>query len=253
MTRLYDMHCHLDFADDATDVAAAAQDAGLVALCSTVVPSSFVAAREEFSPYPDIHVALGMHPWWVAQDRVSEVDLARFETLAPETPYIGEVGLDFHSKRGATRQRQEEVLYRLLSCLGEGERGKVVFLHAVHAADAVLDMLERCGTTTAHTCVFHWFQGTPDDFGRALANDCWFSIGMRMLATDAGRMFAKAVPDERLLMETDNPPHEGMPYTLDMWTEELHNAMVDLAKLRGCSVEALNELLTANSEAILAR
>ncbi|WP_251211749.1 TatD family hydrolase [Adlercreutzia murintestinalis] len=253
MTRLYDMHCHLDFADNAAEVAAAAHEADLVALCSTVVPSSFVAAREEFSPYPNIHVALGVHPWWVAQERVSEVDLARFEALAAATPFIGEVGLDFHSKRNATRQRQEEVLYRLLSCLDQVGPGKLIFLHAVHAADAVLDMLERCNTTAAHTCVFHWFQGTPDDFGRALAHDCWFSVGMRMLATDAGRLFAKAVPDDRLLVETDNPPHEGMPYTLDMWTEELRNTVEDLAELRETNTETLSALLASNSAKLLDR
>lgn len=251
MAPLYDMHCHLDFADNATAVAAAAQEAGLTALCSTVMPSSFVAAREEFAPYPAMHVALGLHPWWVAQDRVGEVDLARFERLAAETPFIGEIGLDFHSKRAGTREHQEEVLLRLLTCLKGAGGPKLVFLHSVRAADSLLAMLERCKTPERHICVLHWFQGTPDDFGRALADGCWFSVGMRMLATDAGRMFAKAVPGDRLLLETDNPPHEGMAYDAGMWTAELRNTLADLAELRGEDSEALGAVLAANSEQLL--
>ena len=76
---------------------------------------------------------------------------------------------------------------------------------------------------------------------------------MRMLATDAGRLFAKAVPDDRLLVETDNPPHEGMPYTLDMWTEELRNTVEDLAELRETNTETLSALLASNSAKLLDR
>lgn len=251
MTTFYDMHCHLDFANNSIEVAAAAQQAGLTALCSTVVPSSFVAAREEFKPYPNMHIALGAHPWWIAQDRISEVDLNRFEMLAQETPYIGEIGLDFHSKRGATREQQEAVLYRILNAINETGDRKLVFLHGVRAADTLIGMLEKCQTASKHVCVFHWFQGTPDDFGRALADDCWFSVGMRMLATDAGRMFAKAVPDERLLIETDNPPHEGMAWDIGMWIQELENTLHDLAELREVDPNALAETLAANSSSLL--
>lgn len=252
MTSLYDMHCHLDFADNAKDVAAEVQDCDLTALCSTVVPSSYVAAVEEFKPWPHVQVALGLHPWWVAQDRISEVDIARFESLAPTTPFIGEIGLDFHSKRRETKDRQEEVLYRLLSALNDAEDQKVIFLHGVRAGDELLNMLDRCQTTDKHICVFHWFQGTPDDFGRALSQDCWFSVGMRMLATEAGRMFAKAVPSDRLVIETDNPPHEGMPWSIDLWTEELRNTISDLAELREEPLEDLQVRLATNSEALLA-
>lgn len=252
MTSLYDMHCHLDFADNAKEVAAEMQQAAITALCATVVPSSYVAAVEEFKPWPNVQVALGVHPWWIAQDRIGEVDLARFASLAPTTPFIGEIGLDFHGKRKETQAHQEEVLYRLLSVLGDCTDRKVVFLHGVRAGDQLLSMLDRCRTAEQHTCVFHWFQGTPDDFGRALAMDCWFSVGMRMLATDAGRMFAQAVPAERLVVETDNPPHEGMPWSSGMWSEELRNTVRDLAELRGTSPEELQALLAANSESLLA-
>lgn len=253
MSRLYDMHCHLDFAENAKEAAAGAADANIHALCSTVVPSSFVAAREEFKPWPNIDVALGIHPWWVANERVSKVDVTRFEALAQETPYIGEIGLDFYGKRKESKTRQEEILLNILNCINETGDSKLVFFHAVHAAERLLDLLEECNTPEKHTCVFHWFQGTPDDFGRALSLDCWFSVGMRMLATDAGRMFAQAVPDNRLLVETDNPPHEGMPWTADMWTQELQNTLTDLAQLRNVSVEALVNTVEVNSKSALDR
>lgn len=261
--QLYDMHCHLDFADNAKDVAAESMDAGITALSSTVVPSSFVSAREKFEAFPNIHVALGLHPWWVADNQIAEVDLERFETLAQATRFIGEIGLDFHGKRKESQTAQEEVFFRALCACNaanaiaqetggaDGEDGKVIFIHAVRATTKVLDNLDKCGIFDGNTVVFHWFQGNEDEFGRALSSGAFFTVSMRMLASERTRMFAKAIPDEKLLIETDNPPHAGMVFSTDIWRQELENTLTDLAELRGTTLQDLSDVLAANSESIL--
>ncbi|WP_165061065.1 MULTISPECIES: TatD family hydrolase [unclassified Adlercreutzia] len=251
MTLLFDMHCHLDFASNAKSIAAELENISLTALCATVVPSSYVAAVEEFKPWRNIFVALGMHPWWIANERISKVDLTRFENLLPTTPFIGEIGLDFYGKRKATKIQQQKILDQLLGLLSKTSDRKIIFLHSVHSNSELLSALESHKTPEQHICVFHWFQGTPEDFARALEKDCWFSVGKRMLATESGRKFAKAVPQMRLLVETDSPPHEGMEWSTKLWTDELNDTIATLAKVREQNIDELQTSLRKNSELLL--
>ncbi len=250
MTELYDMHCHLDFADNCEDVAKES-DGVVAAVDSTVIPSSFVIATEKFAPYPGVHVGLGIHPWWIADGRVGAADVMRFETLVPKTRIIGEVGLDFHGKRRATRTRQLEVFSRILEALRDAGNGRLVFLHALKSYNDMFAMLEHYGTLADNTCVFHWFQGSRDDFDRALADGFSFSVSTRMMSCGKGELFARKIPDDCLLIETDNPPHEGEPWSLEAWEQELRDTARGLAALRNTTEEAIIELTAENSRRLL--
>ncbi len=106
MGLLYDMHCHLDFADQSERIAQESAQAQIAALSCTVVPTSFVLDQDRFAGYENIRVSLGMHPWWVADARVSEADIAHFESLVSVAPFIGEIGLDFAGGRKGSKDRQ---------------------------------------------------------------------------------------------------------------------------------------------------
>lgn len=250
MGKLYDMHCHLDFADNAKDIAAEA-DGRIVAIDATVVPSSYVSATERLEQFPDISVGLGLHPWWVAEGRVGEADVDRFCRLAGNASIISEIGLDFHGRRAQTRTHQMEVLARLLQAIDDAGGDKLIFFHAVKSYDALFDLIERFGTAERNQCAFHWFSGSRDDFGRALAMGMHFSVGMRMMATDAGALFAASIPDDKVLVETDSPAREGMPWSADAWVQETENATRSLAELRGVSFAAMLETVAANSRRLL--
>lgn len=250
MTQLFDMHCHLDFCDDCESIAS--QVAGVItAIDATVFPTSFISAREKLEEFPDIHIALGLHPWEVADRHVSEVDIAHFEDLLPGATLIGEIGLDYGKSHRDSKERQLEVLARIFQAIKDQDSGKVIFLHAVKSYDDMFMLMDKYDICKDNTCVFHWFQGTPDDFGRAISMGCMFSVGMRMLANDAGRMFASTIPDELLLVETDNPSQPGMEWSADAWTQTLENTVDALAELRGVSRTDMEALLKANSERLL--
>lgn len=250
MSIKYDMHSHLDFASNCKEVAA--ESAGkIITVNSTVEPAAFVSAKEKFADFDDVHVAIGIHPWWVANGRISEVDLAHFENLLPTTNLVGEVGLDFYKSRKNSMQFQIEVFERLLSDIANAEEPKLVFLHGVKAYETLLNMLEKSGALKKSTFVFHWFSGTHEDFGRALSMGCYFSVGMRMLAQDNGLLFAKAIPDELLLAETDNPPEEGMEWSGGQWQQEIDNTYLSLAEARGVEVAEIDRLLKENSTKLL--
>lgn len=267
--QLFDMHCHLDFAENAKDIAAVSAAANITALNSTVNPSGYVIAHEKFAEHPNLYVALGLHPWWVANNQISEVDVARFEDLAKDALFIGEIGLDFHGKRKESKARQEEIFYRALQACNGADTGavsfsnadaragedtsgnKLIFIHAVDATTRVLDMLDQCNIFDNHTVVFHWFQGSKEELDRALKAGALFSVSARMLANDRTRALAKDIPDDRLLLETDSPAQVGMLFSIDTWHKELESALMDLAELRQASPQNLAELLAANSQKLL--
>lgn len=66
MEKLYDMHCHVGFAPAPATVAAEGAQAGIGALSCTVEPTEYEQLRAALADAPNVAVALGAHPWWIA-------------------------------------------------------------------------------------------------------------------------------------------------------------------------------------------
>lgn len=207
--RAFDAHCHLGFMADGEKVAAEAWAAGVGLASMTVDPRAFDSEAARFSRLPGVVVGAGLHPWWAAG---AEED-GRLEALcglASRVRVIGEVGLDFGPRFAATAGEQLRAFRAIAeACAREG--GRVVSIHAVRAAGDVLDVLEETGCLRVCACVLHWFSGTSEELSRAVAGGCYFSIGERMMATRRGRAYARAIPADRLLLETDAPPTPPAP------------------------------------------
>ncbi len=229
--RLFDMHCHLDFLPDPRGLALQAAATGIGALSVTVDPKDFTRIHGTLSDVPGFRVGLGAHPWWIADGRVDNEGLSLFESLVPETRYIGEVGLDFAPRRAASFETQVAALERIASaCALSGD--KLLSLHAVRSADAVLDILGRTGCLKTCRCIFHWFSCSSDELTRALRAGCYFSINPRMFATKRGRAYARSIPSDRLLLETDEPPELNAHLACEDWHTELAGTLSRLADLR---------------------
>lgn len=234
----FDMHCHLDFASDAVAASAELAAYGVGAFSVTVTPLDYERTEALLADCGNVRVGAGLHPWWIAEGRCGEEDVARFEQLAKRTRFIGEIGLDFAGERASAREVQMAAFDRASAvCASEG--GKVLSLHAVRAAGDVLDVLERTGALASNACIFHWFSGTSDELHRAMRAGCFCSINPRMLETKRGRAYASAVPVDRLLLETDAPGEPGAPYDAAEHVALLEALVDDLAKLRRASPDDL--------------
>ena len=88
---------------------------------------------------------------------------------------------------------------------GEAKGGRVFSFHAVRGADVIMDMLEKYELLEDNTIIFHWFSGSSAQLKRARNLGCFFSVNAFMLQTKRGREYAKAIPLDRLLIETDLP------------------------------------------------
>lgn len=206
---LFDMHCHFDFADDSEAAAQCAADDGWGMFSCTVDPTVYLEQTARFASCPTLRVGLGMHPWWVDDGRVDENGVREFERLAPEASYIGEIGLDLAPRHLASADRQIDAFRRAIAaCMrhtGADLLPKVISIHAVQAADQVLDILEEFDTPSTHACILHWFSGSSQQLTRALRAGCYISLGEHSMRTKKGRAYARAIPANRLLLETDLP------------------------------------------------
>lgn len=230
---LADMHCHLDFSSDMAALARLAQAHGVAAFSNTVTPEGYLAARDALAGFPNVRTGVGLHPWWVADGRCGAEQVELACQLIQKTRFVGEVGLDFAPRREDTFETQLDAFERIVdACCAQG--GKVISIHAVRSATTVLDVLERHHATRSNACILHWFSGSSQELARARELGCHFSVNPNMLATKRGRAYARQIPPERLLLETDLPEEgEVAAQAGPAWIAQLERAAELLGEILG--------------------
>lgn len=244
-----DAHCHLGWFSDPAAVARAAAEKDLGLLAVTVTPDEFRACHATLGSEKNVALAAGLHPWWVRD--ASDAD-ALCELL-PGIRWVGEVGLDAAPRHAATWGAQLGAFERVCRVCADTsplDAPKVLSVHAVRSAGAALDVLERTGAAESCRCVLHWFSGSSDELWRAVRLGCLFSFGERALATRRGREYARVLPIERLLTETDLPPSEGSAEGASDIVGSLGPSVAAIALARGMEASELRVLLAANGAAL---
>jgi TatD DNase family protein len=132
-----------------------------------------------------------------AQHR-AERDL--FKARAAAVSFIGEVGLDFSQEGKGTADLQVESFEFVLQTVSG--LPKFISIHSRRAEAQVVEMLRAAKRTSA---VFHWYSGPIGVLRQAITDGHYFSVNPAMLNSDNGRRIVSAVPQDRLLTETDGP------------------------------------------------
>ncbi|MFC8040668.1 Qat anti-phage system TatD family nuclease QatD [Paenarthrobacter sp. NPDC057355] len=196
---MIDFHCHLDLYPNPVAIADEAKRRNIGVLSVTTTPSAWRGTSNLAVGNPAIRTALGLHPQ-LASERRHELPL--FQDLLSSTDFVGEVGLDGSPEHHESRNDQRFVFREILRAC-ERAGGKVVSVHSRRAASAVMDQLEQ--HPRSGTPILHWFSGTQPELRRAIARECWFSVGPSMLAGSKGRGLVSAMPRNRVLLESDGP------------------------------------------------
>ncbi|CAJ1420916.1 unnamed protein product [Effrenium voratum] len=101
-------------------------------------------------------------------------------------------------------QVQQEVMERQLSLAVELQRP--VSLHCVAAHGAMLEALRKSfGASHAPGLVLHSYCGSPEMVPAFARLNCYFSFSASILHIPKHAAALRAVPEERLLIETDSP------------------------------------------------
>ena len=253
--RFFDTHCHLDLmlSPDAAASESAALGLGLFDCGGD--PRDFAAAKKRASRYPNIIAGAGLHPWWLADGRCGPAEVNLLCEVADQERYIGEVGLDFSARFAGSEPLQIQALDRLCDALVQYPlAGRVISIHAVRSAGTVLDVLESYGLLTpspnSPAIIFHWFSGTSNEFVRARNAGCYFSVNERMLATKRGREYARQIPLDRLLLETDAPAEPQADASARQLITSLKSASLHIAELKNCAEESVESTVLGNSHSI---
>lgn len=198
---LVDLHCHLDLYPDHAAAVREADAAGVFTLAVTTTPRAWPRNHELAQRTKHVRAALGLHPQLVAE-RESEVDL--WDQYLSQTRYVGEVGLDAGPRFFKSLDAQKRVFQHVLRrCAEVGD--KIVTVHSIRSAKAVLDHVEAHLPPGRGKVVLHWFTGTKGEAKRALDLGCFFSINVGMLNSERHAPMVQAIPLDRMLTETDGP------------------------------------------------
>lgn len=253
--QLFDAHCHLDLMASPNAVAHEATAMGLGLFDCGVDPRDFETASKRTSSSPNVIAGVGLHPWWIADGRCGTAEVDLLCELAIRERFIGEVGLDFSPRFASTEGIQTQTFERLCQALSQCPlAGRVLSIHAVRAAGATLDILESNGllkdTPNSPAIIFHWFSGTSDELVRARHAGSFFSINERMLATKRGREYARQIPLNRLLLETDAPAEPNAETSARQLVNSLKRTSEIIATLKDCSAESVKSVVLENSHSI---
>ena len=281
-----DMHCHVGFMSNSCQFAREAEKAQAHVLAASVTPRDYlrlsgalseglpevsVAVSSEVSKvspavlpetssevlsrqhakgasskrFTFVHPGLGIHPWWIPEDKENVNQL------------LNDFDGAFSRLHLHTAENQKEALsFIFRRCADWG--GFVLSLHCVQAYSEMFDLFKQTKVLSCCTGIFHWFSGSSQDLMQAIESDCYFSISKRMLSSKRGKEYVKAIPKDRLLLETDAPhvpiQDEAIPITscsFEQVQEELQETFHLLAELRNQDSCHLAAVIKKNAQRVL--
>ena len=184
-----------------------------------------ISVSPDFSAFePDKVYSVGIHPWSTSDDR--EINFQELEKAASaeQVVAIGECGLD--RLRGASLDIQIGVFEKHIE-LSE-HIGKPLIIHCVRYSSELLAL--RCKYSPAQPWIYHGFRGKPELARKLADSGIYLSFGEKYNEDSL-----MTVPDDRLLLETDDS-HLTVRQIMELYP----------AEKAACASENLRRLLRNN-------
>ena len=242
---LVDTHCHLGDARFGSDRSVVVERANAAGVGHTIVIADSGPATEHAialaSEY-GLSASAGVHPHEASS---WTPELAGFIERSLENPVVvavGETGLDYHYEFSPREIQREVFSYQLELATRHGLPA------VVHSRTADDDTIAIIRDTDA-TLVLHSFCSGSHLFAVALERDDFFSFsGMITFNSWRDADLVRAVPANRILVETDSPylapvPHRGKRNEPSF----VAHVAAKLAEMRGVSVEQIQRDTTENA------
>lgn len=210
---MIDTHCHLDFdsfAEDRERVLERALQAGVTSIINPAVDlESCEVALSLHQRWPQVHVAVGIHPNSCQGFDDSYVESLRVMAERPGVVAVGEIGLDYYRDRCPPDAQRSALRSQLRLA---AECNLPVIIHNREAAADLLPMLTDHAKSLSPTMrervgVLHSFSTTWDVARQALDQGYYlgFTGPVTFRKADELRHVARQMPLNRLLVETDAP------------------------------------------------
>jgi TatD DNase family protein len=254
---IVDSHCHLDvqaFAEDLDAVLARARDAGIRRMLTICQRFGDLPRVVEISErYDEVFHAVGIHPHLVGTEAPATVEDLDGFARHPKAVGIGETGLDYFYDNAP---RDAQAASFRVHIAAARATGLPVIVHTRDADDDTAAILEDEYARGPFSGVLHCFSSGRALAERAVAIGMYVSIAgiVTFRNADDLRETVKALPAERLLVETDAPflapiPKRGRRNE-PAYVRHTHAAV---AALRGMDDADCARLTTANFHRLFAK
>ncbi|WKE67383.1 YchF/TatD family DNA exonuclease [Gallaecimonas kandeliae] len=246
---LVDSHCHLERLKlaEGDNLAAAlerAKDRGIERfLCVCVTLEGFPTMMDAIRDFDEVAASCGVHP--LDQKEAQDLDRLFELSLDPKVVAIGETGLDYFYAPETAELQKASFRHHIRVAR---QRGLPLIIHTRDAKEDTLNILREEKAEEVGG-VLHCFTEDLDMAQQAIELGFYISISgiVTFRNAEALREVVKALPLERLLVETDSPylapvPHRGKSNE----PQFVRDVAEFVAKLKGVSLDELSEATTAN-------
>ncbi len=252
--KLFDAHNHIQddrLFPDLGNVLQRAADAGVVKMgVKGCCEADWPRVIELYKTCAGIFPSFGLHPWFIKER--SGQWLETLENLLVEYPEsaVGEIGID-HAIDDRDDADQETVFFQQLELARKLKRP--VSIHCRRAWGRLIELLDQFGELPRGMLI-HCFGGSAEVAAELVKRGGYISFSgsiTRPNARKAGPAI-RAVPDDRILIETDAP--DILPHNAGAASSALNEpanvrfVLKKAAELRGISEDALAALTFANAE-----
>jgi TatD DNase family protein len=243
---VFDTHCHLtDKAFASPDEAIQrARDAGVELIATVGLDRADCQRAVELAgEHGGVYAAVGIHPHEADRFQVSDLDLLRELAKNPKVRAIGETGLDFF-RNYADQGNQRRAFHAHIQMAKE--LGLPMVLHIRDAYPEAMAVLKEHGY---YRGVMHCYSGDKPFALEAVR--LGFYVAFSGSLTYGGSRLpevARALPIERILVETDAPYLTPVPYRGKMKNEPalVKHTLAVLARARGIDVADAARITTEN-------
>jgi len=198
MSELVDAHCHINFFENAGEIALNCEKSNIHTVYVTTLPSQFDTTYGYVKNLQYIYPSLGFHCLEVECNIEKEKEL--FLKNIDNAKFIGEVGLDFSKKSQHLKEKQIDIFEFILKNIQN--KNKIVSVHSLNAEDYVLELLLKYQLKKV---IFHWYTGKIGTLNKIAESDYYFSINSAMCKSKRGKNIISKISKERILVETDAP------------------------------------------------
>ena len=248
MTSFVDSHCHINFPElyQNIDSILSKMSSNKVthALCVSVTLDKLPDIFKIANTYAHIFASVGVHPDYEDIEEPSVEELCR---LAKENKVvaIGETGLDYFRVQGDLTWQRDRFRTHIKAAI---QSNLPLIIHTRNAAKDTLKIMREEGANQVGG-VMHCFTESLDVALEAIKLNFYISFSGIVTfknATDLKEV-VKAIPLDRMLIETDSPYLAPVPYRgkINDPSNVIHIAE-EIAKLKNISVEEVGQVTTQN-------
>jgi TatD DNase family protein len=247
---LVDSHCHLDFpalAEERDAVLARARAAG-VGTIQTIGTrlDTFEQVVALADANDDVYCSIGVHPHRAAKEPLDDPAPLLAWAARPKVIGIGESGLDYHYDH-SPRDVQSAVFRRHIEAARQS--GLPLIVHTREADRDTADLLRAAMAEAPFTGVIHCYSSSPELGFAAVEMGLYLGLGgiLTFKKSEELRATVRALPLERLLLETDAPYLAPEPFR-GRRNEPAYVAHVaaTLAEVKGLPLAEIEKATTDN-------